>query len=260
MTTLIRNHQLYEKVFYNNERHFEDIVKKQLAEILDDFIVIDFKKLVLGDEGIRRRPDLALIHRKYKMWVVVEVELEHHSLHRHVFPQMQALASGNYDYSHAKRMAEATEKIDLASAKNMVAYVPPRVVTLVNSRGVLKKGWNILESELQVNLTFLEVYRSDIGDSIFSLSGYTPQINPERIVGVKTHAFMNALFCANPDSIPLASSGLLRMQFEGVPTNWQVLKTADSAVLIPNRSLALRKDRNYEILRAENGNLVLRSL
>lgn len=260
MRTLIHNHKVYEQMFYDNEEHFEDIAKKQLTEILNDFIVAKFKALVLGDEGIRRRPDLALVHRKYLMWVVVEVELEHHSLDHHVYPQMQALASGNYDTDHAEYLAKSNEEIDLLKVRDLVAYLPPRVMTVVNSRRVLDKGWEILESDLQVNLTFLEVYRSESGNSIYSLSGYTPHINPERIVGVKTHAFMNALFCSKPDAIPVASSDTLRMLFEGVPIDWQVLKTADSAVLIPRRSVLLRKDRNYEILRAEAGHLVLRSL
>ena len=260
MNVLIRNRKIYEQVFYDNEGHFEDIAKKQLAEVFDEFIVLDFKPLVLGDDGVRRRPDLALIHRRYLMWVVVEVELEHHSLDHHVFPQMQALASGAYELAHADYLAQKCSKIDLERAKDLVTYIPPQVMTLVNSRRVLEKGWEILESDLRVRLTFLETYRSEIGDSIFCLSGYIPQIKSERIAGAKTHRMINALVCRNPDSIPVAASATLRMYVEGRPIDWQVLKTADSALLIPRPSFTLRRDRNYEILRAENGNMLLRML
>lgn len=105
MSLLIRNHMVYEPILYDNEAHFEEIAKKQFAETFDQFLVVDFKPLVLGDQGIRRRPDIALVHRQYQMWIVVEVELEHHSLDHHVFPQMQVLASGAYDDSHADYLA-----------------------------------------------------------------------------------------------------------------------------------------------------------
>lgn len=260
MTVLIHNQKIYEQVFYDNENHFEVIAKKQLQQTLNDFIVIDFKPYVLGDEGVRRQPDLALIHRRYMMWVVVEVELEHHSLDHHVFPQMQALSSGVYDSSHAAYMAETSTEIDLEKATNLVTFSPPEVMTLVNSRSVLAKGWEVLESQLHVRLAFLEVYRSNYGDTIFGLSGYTPEIRPERVTGAKKHPMLNALVCGKPNAIPIATSATLEMRFEGRPVYWQVLKTADSAVLLPKPPVTLRKDRNYEILRAESGHLVLRSL
>ncbi len=258
MSILIRNHIAYEQVFYDNEAHYEDIAKKQLAETLEAFLVLDFKALVLGEEGIRRRPDLALIDRRYRMWVVVEVELEHHSLDHHVLPQMTALASGSYDITHADYLVQTCTDIEPERIKDLITYVPPQIMTLVNSRTVLDKGWGILETELQVRLTFLEVYRSSTGDAIFSLSGYTPHIRPDRLAGAKKHRMLNALVCAKPNVIPVSAEGTIRMYFEGRPIHWQVVKTADSAVLIPRPSLTLRSDRNYEILRTENGRLVLR--
>lgn len=258
MSVLIRNHLVYERVFYGNEAHFEDIAKKLFAEIFEKFLVIDFKPLVVGDQGIRRRPDIALVHRHYRMWVVVEVELEHHSLNQHVFPQMEALATGAYDDTHADKLAQACSEIDSERMRDLIAFEPPQIMTLVNSRSVLDKGWEVLESDLRVNLTFLEVYRAETGDSIFNLSGYIPQIRPERIVGAKKHRFMNALVCSKPNAIPGAHGASIRMYYDGKPYFWKVLKTVDSAVLMPNPTLSLRKDRNYEILRADGGNLVLR--
>ena len=260
MSILIRNNIVYEQVFYDYEAHFEDIAKKQLSDIFGEFLVLDFKPVVLGDQGIRRRPDLALIHRRYRMWVVVEVELEHHSLEHHVFPQMQALASGTYDITHADHLVQASTDIDQARANYLVTYIPPQIMTLVNSRSVLGKGWEVLESDLQVKLTFLETYRAGTGDSIFCLSGYTPHIKPEHIAGAKKHRMMNALVCAKADAIPVATGAILLMHFEGRPIHWHVIKTADSAVLMPKPSLTLKEDRNYEIRRSDDGQLMLRRL
>jgi hypothetical protein len=243
VSILIRDHKIYEQVFYDNEAHYEDIAKKQLSEIFGDF-----------------KPDLALIDRRYRMWAVVEVELEHHSLDHHVFPQMKALSSGEYGGLHADYLAQTRSDIDPGRMKDLVAYVPPEIMLLVNSRTVLGKGWGVLESELQVRLTFLEVYRAPSGDAIFNLSGYAPHIRPERIAGAKKHRMMNALVCANPNLIPVPDEGIIRMYYEGRPIHWQVVATADSALLIPRPTITLRVDRNYEILRNEDGRLVLRLL
>ncbi len=251
---------IYEQIFYDDEAHFENVAKKQLKETLKDFMVVDFKPLVLSDQGIRRRPDLAIIDRRYRMWVVVEVELEHHSLDHHVLPQMQVLASGTYDITHADYLAQASPGIDRAKARELITYVPPEVMTLVNSRSVLDKGWGVLESDLQVRLTFLEIFRSETGDSIFRLSGFTPQIKPEHISGAKAHPMMNALVCRRPNAIPVAAGTTIWMSFDGRPIRWQVIKTADTAVLMPRPSVTLRRDRNYEIVRAEDGRLVLQTL
>lgn len=260
MTMLIRNRMSYEQIFYDNERHFADIAKKHLVDILPDFHVVDFTPFVLGNDGIRRRPDLALVHRRHQMWVVVEVELEHHSLEHHVLPQMQALTTGIYEVTHAEYLSKACPDIEIDRAKELVTYTSPQIATLVNSRGVKKKGWAILETDLQVKLMFLEIYRSKTDDTIFSLSGYIPHIAPQRITGAKTHGMLNALVCPNPDAISVSADGELRMYADDRPTYWRVLKTADSAVLIPKQPLTLRRDRNYEIRQAEDGHLLLRLL
>ena len=77
-------------------------------------------------------------------------------------------------------------------------------------------------------------------------------------MGAKKHPMMNALVCSRPNSLPVPTSDTMRMLFDGRPIYWQVIKTADSAVLMPKPSITLRKDRNYEIRRDENGHLELR--
>ena len=101
MNLLIRQQRTYEKVYYDDEKHFVGIVKVELTKIFDGFSIIDFTPFIMGDEGSRRRPDLAIIDRAYRMWVVVEVELDRHSLQHHVIPQVQTFVAGNYEEPHA---------------------------------------------------------------------------------------------------------------------------------------------------------------
>lgn len=259
MNILVRKKSVYEQVFYDNEEHYEVIAKKQLAALLEDFVVVDFKPFVLGDEGVRRKPDLALVDRRYRMWVVVEVELAHHSLRHHVLPQLRVLATGNYEDSHAEYMAAMDPSLKIDRLTQMVRYDPPKVMVLVNSKSVLEDGWSILESDYGVKLCFLETYRASSGDFIFNFSGYLPEIKRSRIAGAKKHKMMNALTCAKPQAIPYSKQGII-MFFDGKPVIWGVTKTADRAVLIPKSPVNLVDNRNYEILRSENGRLYLRQL
>ena len=121
MTALLRQSRIYEQVFYGQEWHFRSIAKKELTKILPHFAILDFSPFVLGDEGIRRRPDLALVDKNYTMWVVVEVELEKHSLEHHVVPQIRAFATGRYDESHARIIHEKDATLNLDQLNSLIS-------------------------------------------------------------------------------------------------------------------------------------------
>jgi hypothetical protein len=108
-------------------------------------------------------------------------------------------------------------------------------------------------------LTFLEIYRDSHDDPIFHFSGYKPQVKPARIAGAKKHQMMNALVCTASTSLLATDSGMI-MSLDGRPITWKVISTADKAILIPAETINLRPDRNYEILKTEDGQMHLRQL
>ena len=127
MTLLIRQDRTYEQVYYDYESHFSAIVKTELAKILPGFSIVDFSPFIIGDEGSRRRPDLALVDRNYEMWAVVEVELEKHSLEHHVVPQVRTFVTGRYDNSHAVLLHRKDSTLNLENLCNLTTYLPPVV-------------------------------------------------------------------------------------------------------------------------------------
>ena len=139
MNLLIRRQRLYEQVSYDNEARFRAVAKSSLTKALPTYSVLDFSPYVLGDDGRRRRPDLAIVHRQYRMWVVVEVELEHHSLMHHVVPQISTFCTGHYAESHAELIHDRDATFDLEHLSNLVAYIPPVVMVVVNSRARTKR-------------------------------------------------------------------------------------------------------------------------
>ena len=253
MTLLIRQYRTYEQVYYDHESHFSAIVKTELAKILPGFSILDFSPLIIGDEGARRRPDLALVDRNYEMWAVVEVELEKHSLEHHVIPQVGTFATGRYDRSHATLLHQKDLTLNLENLCNLTTYLPPVVSVVVNSRSVLEDGWDVLESDYSARLTFLESFRAEDGDVVFSISGYLPTAQPNRIIKLKKHKMMNALVCTQPRDIPAAIVDKIRMYKGKRPHTWSVLRTLDTVVFLAPGGFTVRADRNYEVLRIGEG-------
>src|SRR5262245_11308178 len=78
------------------EADYERIFVRHAGAIFPSWTTVPFKCDVVGDDGEKVKPDLALIGRDYKTWWVVEVELAHHSFADHVLPQVRRLATGDY--------------------------------------------------------------------------------------------------------------------------------------------------------------------
>lgn len=260
MTRLIRRDRIYEQVFYEDELHFTSIVKLELSKVLPDFSIIDFSPYILGDQGSRRRPDLALVHRNYKMWVVVEIELEKHSLVHHVLPQVQTFVSGRYDSSHAESLYQKDSTLDLSALKNLIFYVPPKVVVVVNSRTVLKNGWSAVEKKHSAHLTFLESYRSEADDVIVSISGYLPTPVSNRVFRLKKMNLMNALVYTQPEKVPASIQDEIQMFSDQRPYNWKIVRAMDNILFVAPGGFTVRSDRNYEVRRIGEGRFQLREL
>lgn len=247
MTWLTHRSRVYEQIHYNGERDFLPIVKDEIPKILPDFAILDFCPYIIGDEGSRRKPDLALVDRNYGMWAVVEVELEKHSLKHHVIPQIRAFATGRYDKSHAEMLHEKDPSLDLEALDDLITYSLPEILVIVNSRSVLNDGWSVLESDYSAHLTFLESFRAMDGDVIFSISGHLPTPPPSQTIKLTKCKMLNALVCAQPNNIPAGIGDYMCIYWNERPFMWKILRTADSVVLIPSSGFTVRADRNYQV-------------
>ena len=247
MNLVVRHDRIYRQVFYDRESHFSSIAKKELAKVLPDFVVLDFSPYILGDEGSRSRPDLALVHKQYRMWAVVEVELDTHSLEHHIEPQIRTFATGRYDESHARYIFEKDPSLNLDYLYNLIPYSPPTVVVVVNSRSVLTEGWANLETEYSARLTFVESFRADNDDVIVSISGYLPTPPAKRIMKLRKQEMMNALVCRQPGDIPATTSDSMCMYWRNRPYVWPVVRTKDMGVFFAPSGVTIRSDRNYQV-------------
>lgn len=258
MRILARKNRRYMQHFYRKEDEFEAIAQSALQRILSEFWVLGFKPKVLGDEGIPRRPDLVLIDKRYRMWTIVEVELSNHSLDHHVYPQMQALATGNYKEEHAMWLVNRNDFLDKAQMIRMVQHKSPSVMVLVNSTDVSHK-WSQLK-HLCVELAYLETFRNvETGDDIFSYSGYEPKIEP-RIVAKAKHnnTLRNTLFCKQIADQKLRQDGEVQMCFNQTILDVRIIPMKnDECLLQPKQTTNFTNTRNYNICVTEQGDFLI---
>ena len=99
---LFLNNTVYEQVSpkAHSEAEFTNALLTKRFELFPEFHVCRFEVLVEAPY-VNKKPDLAIIDKKYTNWWVVEVELNHHPLKNHVLPQVSAFAEGNYNQKHA---------------------------------------------------------------------------------------------------------------------------------------------------------------
>ena len=85
--------------YIGNEYDFENLVQNNLPTILGlpNSEVFKFKLNLISTFGSGVMADLMLIKNDYSGFSVIEVEIENHSLRRHVIPQILKLREINYE-------------------------------------------------------------------------------------------------------------------------------------------------------------------
>ena len=84
--------------YHGKEKEYEQMLKRNIGKILneEDSIVLNFNLKLYSSYGGFVCSDLLLIKKDYSGYVVIEIEIENHSIRTHVLPQIRKLVSCNY--------------------------------------------------------------------------------------------------------------------------------------------------------------------
>ncbi|MEX2283966.1 MAG: hypothetical protein WEE89_15885 [Gemmatimonadota bacterium] len=256
MARVLVNGEWFEQVaptaLYEGE--FENIFLQNAAHVFPEFHVVPFKCLVASEFG-SQKPDLALVDKRYRSWWVVEVELAHHSLTRHVLPQVQTFATGQYDDYHAQHLC-GSSVLHRASVQNMLKGQPPQVMVVVNAPC---PDWSLALRRFNALVTVFEIFRSRLNRQVFRLNGDQPALATDVISACEfDRSIPKFLRLLSPAAFPHADGSDAHITYKGALTVWKRVDVQDSVWLIPAGPNPLPGGTRYEIITDESGALSIR--
>ena len=208
------------------EADYETLILQHAEDIFPGWWVVPFKITVESPHG-NRRPDLALVAPDLQQWWVVEVELAHHPMLDHVYPQVQAFANGDYGEPHATALHRHLPEVDLAELREMIRNQYPRVHVVVNQD---VPGWLSPLHGLGVTLSIVEIYRSGEEEYAMRIAGSIPSaFQARRSYCERDRVVTNAFRLKAPDLLS-GIVGPFEVLVDGRITIWY--RTDDSSHLV----------------------------
>jgi hypothetical protein len=239
-----------------SEREFETLVFQQAEHLFPNFVMVKYRLDVVADEG-PRRPDFALIHRNYRVWWVVEVELLHHSLHSHVLPQVIAFSTGSYGPALAEYLAGASVELDVRSVSEMIKGSPPRVLVIANA---YSEEWERNLVPYGAELVTVEVFRSSRNRHVFRCRGAELEGAPDVLTLCRRDRLLPTLLIVeSPAALMELPGARVTIYFDGTPSEWTRISASDRVWLSPViRSPFDDTIRSVELVKDGSGRLSFR--
>lgn len=238
------------------ESDYEALIVSQADLLFPGCYLVPFKVPVESEEGCKI-PDLVLIDSQYRQWWVVEIEMAHHSLERHVMPQVEVFSRGKYGSEHVAYLLNHSGSLDRASLENMLKGSQPRVLVIVN-RSV--PGWYEPIHRLNGMLVVIEVFRSSRNRYTLLANDDWPGVDPEHVITTcqVDNVIRTFLKINSPAGLPVAHGERVSIQLAGGVTVWTRIDISDSVWLQPTERNPLEANRSYSIVRNSNGELAFR--
>ena len=236
------------------EAEYERIVLAQAAGIFPGFIVVPFKPTVYY-EGIPKQPDLALIAPDYSTWWVGEVELAHHSFRGHVLPQVEVLARGRYDRSHAEWLAARNPTLDVMALRGMMLGQQPRVVVVVNAPC---PRWSEALAHEGALLAIAELFRSSKNRLIVRRNGADIELMDDVVSICRVDSGMRRMLQVDSPAHFVGLDEPLSIEIQDGVSTWRLIQLADRVWLSPERGSPFPHDaETFQLVRTPEGRLRL---
>lgn len=182
---ILINKNLFKSVnedhFYkNDEKKFSNLCKRILPKYINnnlDVEIFKFEFCLTPRENMATEPDLFIIDKNYSYFSVVEVELSHHSLNRHVIPQMTSIVLYDYE-NHAEEVFEYLKRKNKPNFRykkekfcNMLKILTPEFITISDT---FDEGWDTQLKKLGVRYIGLTEFADDNRDTSYYFKDSIP--------------------------------------------------------------------------------------
>ena len=238
-----------------HEADYENVVISNADILFPQWIVVPFKTNVIGDDGTVKQPDMALIDRSYRRWCVIEVELAHHSLVRHVLPQVEAFRTATYGDEHAAYIHSKDPALDLERLKEMVRSEPPEILVIVDRPDTT---WKPMLREIDVSLSIIEPFRGPGTQVLLRVNGELPDL-PGNVLTRLSRMQMRRLWKVHsPAALPMAAAedDTFNILVDSSPTRWRRTAIGGGLMLSPfDGGDVLRGWKAVDLVQHEDGSL-----
>ncbi len=236
------------------ESEYEQSIYRYSPLLFPGYKCLKFNETVESAFGASQA-DMVLVDSEYRGWTIIEAELEHHSLTRHVEPQMRRLVNGEYGDQHAIAISRESDEIDLGRMKNLIMNTDPEFFVIVPTETL---EWRTTLSNLGVKIATVQVFVSHRGRRLINYSGDLPQSWDDGYLshlsrgGILPRAFRVEI----PSAIP--RDGTIALIHEGFLTTWRVIVAKKATYILPNGSFDLDEGQPYVICRNQQGDLEIK--
>lgn len=235
-----------------SEADFEMHVKAALSCVYHEYHCFSFKGAFEFDGDVCIA-DLALVHRDFSHWFILEVELVSHSLHGHVIPQVRCFAYGLPKESIAEQLARNIPGCSIAQARTLLRFVP-RCVAVVANR--FEPNWVEVLRALNVQFMAVSVFNTVDGGYAVETEG-TLNV-PHVSLGFFTYSAPNrtirvSLGCG-------LREGVIQIEDPyGVPGLWTVRASEDAVWITKNAGdPGIADNALLQLLKTQGGKLTLK--
>ena len=237
------------------ESEFEAQIVERAELFYPQYLAMPFKLTVFSEDG-SARADFALVHRRYKDWWVVEVEMGYHSFEGHVVPQVRTLSRAAYGEKEAAYLCGKCEHLDAEKTRALMKGRQPRVLVIVNQS---MPSWVHELRRFNALVNILEVFRSRHNEYVFRMNGEVIAVEREILSECTLDPILpRFLIVHSPGTLPFTHGQTAIVFVDGKVTEWERVDSHDKVWLSPKRENPLSPGRTYELIRQELGDLTIR--
>lgn len=243
------------------EAEFERKIRQQVGAVFPDYHTSSFKLEIQTDQKEARKPDLAMVHKDFRDWWVVEVELIGHSL-SHVLEQVSVFTHGTYNsirianYLKDKNFAENAVCLDYNKLKEMIFNQQPQVLVIVDEQ---QSDWESELSKQGASVCVFQVYRNTIGNESFRLNGKYPECFYGESHCRYHRVIPNLLEVLSPSLLDEKEGEEVFVFYNDRSTSWKRIDEGQSVFLkLKGPVNPLPTNTSYVLLKDAHGRLIIR--
>lgn len=235
-----------------SEAQFEAETIKALCCLYQDYFCGPFRGSFDLD-GETRVADLALIHKSFTHWFVIEVELISHSLDKHVLPQIRCFRFGEASESCITSFCNGFAGLDRNRAESLLRFVPRSIAVVVNR---YEREWELSLKALDTQLITLSIFRERSGRTAHEIQGFLHVVRES--LGFAQYSSIDRSF-----RLPISSDiprGSIQIEDPfGALSAW-VVRESNGYLWVTKEvgDPALPHNKHLQVLRAYDGRITLK--